>query len=134
MPLQATKESTESGGGLPEAIDKILEKGLVINADITVSVADVELLGVKVRAALASFETAAEYGLEFPSGTNTETQAWKEANQGKETCPQCGKDVLKETLLNEGCPWCGWESAKSKNSPEEKAGPATSSEIDGIEA
>lgn len=119
MPLQATKESSNSGGGLPEAIDKILEKGLVINADITVSVADVELLGVKVRAALASFETAAEYGLEFPSGTNTETQAWQEAHQGKETCPQCEKEVLKEPLLEEGCPWCGWESARAKSSASE---------------
>ena len=118
MALKATKEISESDGGLPAAIDRILEKGLVINADITVSVADVELLGVKIRAALASFETAAEYGLEFPSGTNTETQSWKEASQGKETCPQCGKDVLKETLLEESCPWCGWKSARSKERTE----------------
>lgn len=134
MPLQATKESADSGGGLPEAIDKILEKGLVINADITVSVADVELLGVKVRAALASFETAAEYGLEFPSGTNTETEAWQEAYQGKETCPQCGKEVLKETLLEEGCPWCGWESAKSKNGSNEDSKSSAGNEIGEIEA
>jgi len=130
LALQATKEMTDSDGGLPAAIDRILEKGLVINADITVSVADVELLGVKVRAALASFETAAEYGLEFPSGTNTETQAWKEAYQGKETCPQCGKEVLKETLLDEGCPWCGWESARSKEGTEEKTSSASEGEIE----
>ncbi len=132
MALQATKETSDSGGGLPEAIDKILEKGLVINADITVSVADVELLGVKVRAALASFETAAEYGLEFPSGTNTETQAWQEAYQGKETCPQCGKEVLKEPLLEEGCPWCGWESARAKSleADEETAGPGLEGEME----
>ncbi len=134
MPLQATKESADSGGGLPEAIDKILEKGLVINADITVSVADVELLGVKVRAALASFETAAEYGLEFPSGTNTETEAWQEAYQGKETCPQCDKEVLKETLLEEGCPWCGWESAKSKNGSNGDSKSSAGDEIGEIEA
>ncbi|MBS3814187.1 gas vesicle protein [Candidatus Bipolaricaulota bacterium] len=121
---------SDSAGGLPEAIDRILEKGLVINADITVSVAEVELLGVKVRAALASFDTAAEYGLEFPSGTNTETQAWKEAYQGKETCPQCGKEVLKETLLNGGCPWCGWESARSKQASEEKTGPRQEGEME----
>lgn len=113
MVLQATKD-TSSSDGLGDAIDKILDKGLVINADITVSVAGVELLGVKVRAALASFETAAEYGLEFPSGTNYETQAWKEAKEGKESCPQCEKMVLKDELLNEGCPWCGWQSAKVK--------------------
>lgn len=130
MALQATKEMTDSDGGLPAAIDRILEKGLVINADIAVSVADVELLGIKVRAALASFETAAEYGLEFPSGTNTETQAWQEAYQGKETCPQCGKDVLKEALLEEGCPWCGWESARSKQKSEDGSKQGLEGEIE----
>ena len=48
----------------------LLDKGVVVNADIVVSIGDTELLGVKVRAAIASFETAAEYGLEFPEGTD----------------------------------------------------------------
>jgi ssDNA-binding Zn-finger/Zn-ribbon topoisomerase 1 len=80
-------------------------------------VAGVELLGIKIRAALASFETAARYGLEFPSGTNYEKAAWKEAQAGnKEACPECGKKVPVEVLLNEACPWCGWVSAKAKKS------------------
>jgi ribosomal protein L37AE/L43A len=111
MPLQATKGESS---GLADVIDRVLDKGLVINADICVSVAGVELLGIRIRAALASFETAAKYGLEFPSGTNYETAAWKQAMVGKEECPQCGKKVLTEELLNERCPWCGWVSAKAK--------------------
>jgi len=111
MPLQATKGESS---GLADVIDRVLDKGLVINADICVSVAGVELLGIKIRAALASFETAAKYGLEFPSGTNYETAAWKQAIVGKEECPQCGKKVLAEELINEACPWCGWVSAKAK--------------------
>lgn len=63
---------TRSQGDLAELIETLLDKGVVINADIAVSVGDTELLGVKLRAALASFETAAEYGLEFPSGTDME--------------------------------------------------------------
>lgn len=109
--MQAEKDS---GGTLVDIIDRILDKGLVINADITVSIAGVELLGIKIRAALASFETAAKYGLDFPSGTNYETEAWKEAIINKEECPQCGKRVHLDELLNEGCPWCGWVSAKAK--------------------
>ena len=111
MSLQAIKGESS---GLGDVIDRVLDKGLVINADICVSVAGVELLGIKIRAALASFETAAKYGLEFPSGTNYETAAWKQAMVGKEECPQCGKKVLAEELLNETCPWCGWVSAKAK--------------------
>jgi len=111
MPLQATRGET---GTLADVIDRVLDKGLVINADICVSVAGVELLGIRIRAALASFETAAKYGLEFPSGTNYETAIWKKAKVVKEECPQCGKKVPTEELLNEGCPWCGWISAKAK--------------------
>jgi gas vesicle structural protein len=117
MSLQATRGESS---GLSDVIDKVLDKGLVINADICVSVAGVELLGIKIRAALASFETAAKYGLEFPSGTNYGTAAWKEAMVGKEECPQCGKKVPADELLNATCPWCGWVSAKAKkaiNSP-----------------
>jgi Zn finger protein HypA/HybF involved in hydrogenase expression len=111
MPLQATRDESST---LVDVIDRVLDKGLVINADICVSVAGVELLGIKVRAALASFDTAAKYGLEFPSGTNYETAAWKEAQLGREECPQCGKRVPLDELMNEGCPWCGWISAKAK--------------------
>ena len=65
---------------LVDLVDRILDKGLVINADITVSVVGVELLGIKLRAALASFETAARYGLEFPSGTRPQhAPAWEQA-------------------------------------------------------
>jgi len=87
---------------------------LVINADIVVSVAGVELLGIKIRAALASFETAAKYGLEFPSGTKLETAAWEEAQVAKDHCPQCAKRVPVEGLMGKGCPWCGWVSARAK--------------------
>ncbi len=104
----------ERGGGLADVIDRLLDKGLVINADIMVSVVGVELLGIKIRAALASFETAAKYGLEFPSGTNLRTPAWEDAVITKETCPQCEKRVVLEDLITTGCPWCGWISARAK--------------------
>lgn len=104
----------ERGSGLAEVVELILDKGLVINADLTVSVAGVELLGIKVRAALASFETAARYGLEFPSDVNRNTEAWREAEVVKESCPQCGKRVNAYELLNDQCPWCGWESARAR--------------------
>lgn len=105
---------------LATLIDRVLDKGLVLNADIMVSLKDVELLGIKIRAALASFETAARYGLDFPMGTNIQTAAWKEAMIGKEACPQCRKRVEIGQLLNESCPWCGWISAKAKTAAKQK--------------
>ncbi|MDO9509085.1 MAG: hypothetical protein Q7I97_07085, partial [Thermovirgaceae bacterium] len=78
---------------------------------ICVSVAGVELLGIKIRAALASFATAAKYDLEFTNGTNYNTDARKAAQREKETCPQCEKRVPKEELPGE---WCGWASARAR--------------------
>ena len=108
--MQPTRDSESTLGDI---IDRVLDKGLVINADILISIAGVELLGIKIRAALASFETAAKYGLEFPSGTNYQTNAWKQAVEGKDECPQCHKRVNVEELLDQGCPWCGWVSARA---------------------
>lgn len=111
--LQPEKD-LNSEVGLAAIVDRVLDKGLVINADIIVTVGDAELLGIKIRAALASFETAAQFGLQFPAGTNTETASWKNAIIEKEDCPQCFKKVEITQLLNKDCPWCGWISAKAK--------------------
>lgn len=110
---RAMQPQKSGEGTLTHVIETLLDKGLVINADITVSVAGVELLGIRIRAALASLETAARYGLEFPSGTDRETVAWQNAIEQKETCPSCGKQAPLQQLLNEYCPWCGWRSAQS---------------------
>ncbi|GGV53080.1 gas vesicle protein [Streptomyces griseoflavus] len=110
-PMQPRRDGD---GSLAHVVETLLDKGLVLNADIMVSVAGVELLGIRLRAALASFETAARYGLEFPSGTDTETAAWRETREEKDTCPACGKRAPVEQLLNQWCPWCGWRSAQAQ--------------------
>lgn len=98
---------------LADVVERILDKGLVINADIAVSVAGTELLGIKIRATLASFETAARYGLELPSGTNLNASGWKELARTKAYCPECGNRREEDLLIKEGCPICGWSSPLS---------------------
>lgn len=63
---------TRTQGDLAEMLEMLLDKGVVVNADVAISIGDTELLGIELRAAIASFETAAEYGLEFPTGTDME--------------------------------------------------------------
>ncbi len=108
--MVAIAPTREGLGDLAQTIEKILDKGLVLDADIAVSVAGTELLGIKIRAALASFETAAKYGLEFPSGVNFNAPAWKEINVKKVKCPGCGNEHPEKELLEQGCPICGWIS------------------------
>jgi len=54
---------------LVDLLDRVLDKGLVIHADLIVSVAGIPLIGVNLRAALAGMETMLKYGI---------MQAWDE--------------------------------------------------------
>jgi len=114
--MSADLSSMRAGGPatVADIIDRVLDKGLVINADIAVSLASVELLSIRIRAVLASLDAAARYGLQLPAGSNLDTDAWKQAVVLKENCPQCGKRSAQDELLSDGCPWCGWVSAKAK--------------------
>jgi len=53
----------EKHATLVDLLDRVLEKGLVIQADIIISVAGIPLIGVSLRAALAGMETMLKYGL-----------------------------------------------------------------------
>lgn len=46
-----------------DLLDRVLDKGLVINADVIISLAGVPLVAVNLRAAVASVETMLDYGL-----------------------------------------------------------------------
>lgn len=57
-------EPTRQGRAtLVDLLDRVLDKGLVINADIIISLAGVPLIAVNLRAAVSSVETMLEYGL-----------------------------------------------------------------------
>lgn len=48
---------------LVDLLDRVLDRGLVINADIIISLAGVPLIGINLRAALAGMETMVKYGV-----------------------------------------------------------------------
>jgi hypothetical protein len=83
---------------LADVVELLLDKGIVINADIVVSVGQTELLGIRIRAAIASFETAAEYGLEFPAGTDMEAveSASGKAMKGAGSSPSANPSLAAE--------------------------------------
>src|SRR3989344_4951565 len=49
--------------GIVELIDRTLNKGVILNADLIVTVADVPLLAANLKLALASVETMLKYGV-----------------------------------------------------------------------
>ncbi len=49
--------------GIVELIDRTLNKGVLLNADVVITVAEVPLLAANLRLALASVETMLKYGM-----------------------------------------------------------------------
>ena len=76
-----------TNGTLIDLLDRVLDKGLVIHADVIVSVAGIPLIGVNLRAALAGMETMLKYGI---------MQAWDERIRAWETDYRSKK---KEALI-----------------------------------
>ena len=48
---------------LVDLLDRVLDKGIVIHADMIISVAGIPLIGVNLKAALAGMETMLKYGM-----------------------------------------------------------------------
>ncbi|MDI6889664.1 MAG: gas vesicle protein GvpJ [Thermodesulfovibrionales bacterium] len=68
---------------LVDLLDRILDKGLVINADIIISVAGIPLIGVNLRAALAGMETMLKYGM--MKAWDEKIRAWEREHWKKNT-------------------------------------------------
>ena len=51
--------------GLVDVLDRVLDKGLVIAGDIKVSLAEVELLTIRIRLMICSIDKAEEIGLDW---------------------------------------------------------------------
>lgn len=49
-----------------DLVDRILDKGVVITGDITISIVGVDLLSLKINLVIASLETAKRYGIKLP--------------------------------------------------------------------
>jgi hypothetical protein len=50
---------------LADILERVLDKGIVIAGDIRISVADIELLSIKIRLLVASVEKAKEMGIDW---------------------------------------------------------------------
>jgi hypothetical protein len=53
------------GAGLVDVLDRVLDKGLVVAGDIKVSLAEVELLTIRIRLMICSIDKAEEIGLDW---------------------------------------------------------------------
>ncbi|MGG3572936.1 gas vesicle protein [Bacillus gobiensis] len=61
MPVEGPVQSST----IVDVLEKVLDKGVVIAGDITVGIADVELLTIKIRLIVASVDKAKEIGMDW---------------------------------------------------------------------
>ena len=61
----SSSQPTIARPGLVDVLDRVLDKGLVIAGDIKVSLAEVELLTIRIRLLVCSLDKAQEIGLDW---------------------------------------------------------------------
>lgn len=65
MPLRADPLGTQRSTGLVDVLDRVLDKGLLIAGDIKISLAEVELITIRIRLIVCSMDKAQEMGLDW---------------------------------------------------------------------
>lgn len=89
LDLPASHRST----GLVDVLDRVLDKGLVIAGDIKVSLAEVELLTIRIRLLVCSLDKAQEIGLDW----------WRydrDLSSGARRSAMAADDELREQILS----------------------------------
>lgn len=78
--MTANMERASKGNiTLVDVLERVLDKGVVVDADLIISVAGIPLVGVNLRAAVAGMETMTKYGI---------MEEWdKEIRATEEPCP-----------------------------------------------
>jgi hypothetical protein len=98
MPIHHPPQSSN----LLDVLEKILDKGVVIAGDIKISLADVDLLTIKIRLLVASVDKAREIGMDWwekdPYYSSKGIMAEKERAQLNERIHRLEQLVEKNTL------------------------------------
>jgi hypothetical protein len=63
--MRADLEPSRRSSGLVDLLDRVLDKGLVVAGDVKISLAEVELLTIRVRLLICSVDKAEQIGLDW---------------------------------------------------------------------
>ncbi|MGB3308977.1 MAG: gas vesicle protein [Nodosilinea sp.] len=88
QPGRSTITTSTQGSSLVDVIERVLDKGIVIAGDISVSVGSTELLSIRIRLIISSVDKAREIGInwwESDPYLSSRTNELLEANQQLQT-------------------------------------------------
>jgi hypothetical protein len=86
---------------LVDLLDRVLDKGLVLNADLIIHVAGVPLLGVNLKACLAGMETMLKYGIWRDWDEAQRAVATEEERRKKKLPLAPGEEVLLKMFASQ---------------------------------
>lgn len=98
------KPTRDSRATLVDLLDRVLDKGLILDADLMIHVAGIPLLGIKIKAALAGMETMLKYGIWKDWDTAQRAIANEEYRQKKAVPLMCGEEILLKVFASK---WFG---------------------------
>jgi len=89
QPLQPTRDP---GATVADLLEVLLNKGVVLNVDLLIAVADIPLIGVSLKAALAGIETMLEFGM--MRAWDEQTRAWAQRSLTRDVPFQSGENLV----------------------------------------
>jgi hypothetical protein len=82
---------------LVDLLDRVLDKGIIIYADLIVSLAGIPLIGVNLRAAIAGMETMLKYGM--MTEWDDRVRSWeRERIKARRPCLKPDPEVEEQTV------------------------------------
>lgn len=63
--MEGRVQSSIQTTNLADILERVLDKGIVIAGDITISIAEIDLLNIKIRLLVASVDKAREMGIDW---------------------------------------------------------------------
>src|SRR5262245_19434219 len=84
--------------GLVEVLDRVLDKGLFVGGDIKISLAEVELLTIRIRLIVCSLDKARDMGLDW--WTHDRHLSPGRTPRGRDAALEARVQVLERQLLN----------------------------------
>ncbi len=105
--------SYRRSSGLVDVLDRVLDKGLVIAGDIRVSLAEVELITIRIRLLVCSIDKAEQIGLDWWRQDPNLSVAARQPDRRERSC--CGSRCRR--WKNEWPRW-HWKPSAGRREPE----------------
>ena len=111
FPLPPLEPTRDPGVTLPDLLEVLLNRGVILHLDLIVAVADIPLIGISLRAAIAGIETMLEYGM--MRQWDDQTRAWVQRSISRSVPFAEGEELIARMVGGQQLPgiYSAWRPA-----------------------